>query len=421
MDLNLAQAEGGNVFTKKRIPVFLLIVLLLLSACSSTQTNTSAKQPIKIGVSLSLTGDNSSDGQATKQGYQLWQDFVNSRGGILGRQVQMDFLNDATNPGQTRTNYEHLISINHDNFVVGPFGEDFTVSAAETAARHGYALVEGIGTSPHTFGQGLKNLFSVSLSATAYLRSFDNFILSMPQTQRPKTIAFVTSDDPFTLPQVQSAKVPLLVQGTGIKTVYDKVFPAETTDYNPIAQGIVNANPDAVMLGTVGLQDCAAFLQYFKQQHFNPKVIIATAGPDQGAAFVKAMGGANATEGMLVPNDGWFPTLKSYQNDQFVPAYLKKFGGTTADISSDSVQAFATGQVLDQAITQANSLENQAVMTTLRANTFRSIQGIVKFGSDGEDLTAIPFLFQWQKGQLVPVYPPNNAQANVEFPKPKWP
>ncbi len=102
-------------------------------------------------------------------------------------------------------------------------------------------------------------------------------------------------------------------------------------------------------------------------------------------------------------------------------SYLKKFGGTPADISSDSVQAFATGQVLSEAIAKANSLDNRAVMNVLRTGTFESIQGAAKFGPDGEDLLAVPYLFQWQKGQLIPVYPQEQAQANVEFPKPKWP
>ncbi len=417
------------MFTKKRIPVFLFVVLLFLSACNSAPTtDTSSKQPIKIGVSLSLTGDSSADGQATKQGYEVWQDYVNSHGGLLGRQIQMVIYDDGTKTDQAHTNYEKLISIDHVNFVIGPFNDPFVVTGAEVAARHGYVFLEGIGTSPSTFQQHLKNLFSVSLSATAYLSSFDNFLLSQPAQIRPTTVAYVTSDDPFTQPQIDTARAKL--ENGGIKTAFYKIFPAETTDYNPIAQQVVASNPDVVVIGSVGLSDCAPFLQYFKQQHFNPKLIIATAGPDQGQPFVKAMNGS--TDGLLVPNDGWFPTVKNYQNDAFVPAYLKKYGGAPGDIASDSVQSFSTGQVLAQAVTQANSLDNTAVMNVLRTGTFQSLQGPVKFAADGENSLATPFLFQWQNvsqqqngkkvtaQMLIPVYPQDQAQANVEYPKSKW-
>jgi branched-chain amino acid transport system substrate-binding protein len=397
----------------------LWLALALLSACggAAQPVSTSGQQPIKVGVSLSLTGDSSADGQATEHGYQIWQDVVNAHGGLLGRRVQMVILDDGTKTDQAHTNYENLIGRDHVDFVVGPFNDPFTVTGAEVALRHHYAFVEGIGGAPDTFRHGLSNLFSVSLSATRYLSSFDQYLLSRPQQIRPRTVAYASGDDPFTQPQIDGARTEL--QGT-FKTALSTVYPAETTDYTPIAQAIIASNPDVVVLGTIGLQDCAAFLQYFKQQHFNPQLIIATSGPDQGQQFVKAIG-ANATEGLLVPDGGWYPSVNSFQNGLFVQNYLARYGGAAADISTDSAEAFSTGQVLAQAIVQAKSLKNEAVMAILRTGTFRTVQGAARFASDVENTVMIPFLFQWQKGTLLPVYPADQAKANVEYPKPHWP
>src|SRR5271154_3342409 len=52
---------------------------------SATTSNSGTKAPITIGISLSLTGDFSADGQAFDQGYNLWAKDVNAGGGILGR------------------------------------------------------------------------------------------------------------------------------------------------------------------------------------------------------------------------------------------------------------------------------------------------------------------------------------------------
>jgi branched-chain amino acid transport system substrate-binding protein len=86
------------------LAVFAVIFMLLLSACSQTSGNTATTTtqtgPVKIGVSVSLTGDASADGQAIKQGYQVWADYVNSHGGLLGHQVQMTFYDDATRPSR---------------------------------------------------------------------------------------------------------------------------------------------------------------------------------------------------------------------------------------------------------------------------------------------------------------------------------
>ena len=213
-------------------------------------------------------------------------------------------------------------------------------------------------------------------------------------------VAYVTSDDPFTLPQVANAR-PFLEKG-GIRTTLYEVYPAETTDLKPVARRPLPPLRTPSSWEPLVWRTARLPLQYFKQQHFNPKIIVATAGPDQGADFLTAIGGVRGAEGMLVPNDGWFPNLHSFQNDQFLQAYKNKFGGTPADISSDSVQAFSTGQVLVQAVTQAKSLDNGALMNVLRAGTFQSLQGVVRFADDGENSLAIPFLFQWQKGELIP-------------------
>ena len=398
------------------------VILLLLSACvtsnsSSNSSTTIPAGPIKIGVSLSLTGDDSADGQATQQGYNVWAAFVNSHGGLLGHQVQMIYYDDGTKTDQTRANYEKLITIDKVNFVIGPFDDPQTITGAEVAAQHHMAFLEGIGTGPEVFTHGLTNLFAVSLSATAYFTSFVHYILSLPVAMRPQTAAYATSDNGFTQPQIDHARA-LLEQG-GIKTALYEVYSAENADPVGPAQKVVDSHADIVLLGTLGLQDCVAHLKTFIQQHYNPKLIIAAAGPDQGQAFVQALGAQNA-EGLLVPNDGWWPQSTAYQNAEFVPFIEQQLKIGADGISSDQVQAFSVGQVLEQALAQTKSLDNQKLIDVLRAGTFQSLQGPVAFDSTGQNRLAVAYLFQWQHGNLVPVFPQQQAMANVEYPKPDW-
>jgi branched-chain amino acid transport system substrate-binding protein len=401
-----------------------LICMLLLSACvtSNSSSNnggtTIPAGPIKIGVSLSLTGDDSADGQATQQGYDTWEAYVNSHGGLLGHQVQMVYYDDGTKTDQTRANYEKLITVDKVSFVVGPFNDPQTITGAEVARQHKMAFLEGIGTGPEVFTNGLTNLFAVSLSATSYFTSFVNYVLSLPTSLRPQTVAYATSDDGFTQSQIDSAK-KLLEQG-GLTTAYYHVYPAENVDPKAIGQAVVNSHADIVLLGTLGLQDNAVFMNTFRQQHYNPKLIISSAGPDQGDGFVKAVGGVKNTEGLIVPNDGWWPDSKGYQNAEFVQFITQKYKIAPGDISSDSVQAFSVGQVLQQALNQTQSLDNQKLISELQTGTFQSLQGPVGFDATGQNKLSVAYLFQWQKGNLIPVFPQAQAQANVEYPKQPW-
>lgn len=401
----------------------LFVALFALSACGgSSTTGTTSNQPqtpIKIGISLSLSGDFSADGKAFEQGYQLWADTVNKNGGLLGRKVQLDILSDASSTTQIVTNYQKFITVNHDDLVLGPFSTLLTKPASLVASRYGYAMIEGAGGGPSVFTRGLHNLFDVSAPVANLLVSFTQYILSLPAAQRPQTAAFATEDDPFTQPQVDTARA-LLEQG-GVKTVSYQVYPAETTDYTPIAQKMIASNAQVIVTGTL-LPDISAFIQAFKQQHYNPKAIIATAGPDQGAQFLNAVGGTKAAEGVFVPNGGWYPGINTFQNSQMVHDYLAKYGGTADQISSDVAEAYAVGQVLVQAVNKIHSIDNTKLITELHSgDTFQSVQGDVKFNAQGENILATGYLFQWQKGSLVSVYPAAQATNPPEFPKPNWP
>ncbi len=270
----------------------LIAALIVLSACggsTGTATTTATSQPttpIKIGISLSLSGDFSADGKAFQQGYQLWADTVNSHGGVLGRQVQLDILSDASSTTQVVTNYQKLITVDHCDIVFGPFSTLLTKPASVVVARYGYAMIEGAGGGPSVFTRGLHNLFDVSPPVANLLVSFTQYILSLPAGQRPTTAAYATQNDPFTQPQVDTAK-QLLEQG-GVKTVSYQVYPAETTDYTPIAQKMIASNAQVVVVGTL-LPDVVAYIQAFKQQHYNPQAMIATAGPDQGSTAAPPM------------------------------------------------------------------------------------------------------------------------------------
>lgn len=400
------------------------LILLFVAACGGTPATSTTPTPvnttpIKIGISLSFSGDFSADGLAFQQGYQLWAADVNKAGGLLGRQVQLDIVNDNSSPDQVQTNYQTLITVRKDDLVFGPFSTLLTKPASVVASRYGYAFVEGAGGGPSVFTRGLHNIFDVSLPVANNLVAFAHYIQTLSSSQRPTSIAYATEDDPFTQPQVDTAKA--LFESEGIKTASYQVYPAETTDYNPIADKMIASGAQVVVVGTL-LPDVSAFIQRFKQQHYNPQALIATAGPDQGDQFTKAIGGVQSAEGIMVPNGGWFPQASTPGNAQMVQEYLAKYGGTADGISSDVAEAYSVGQVVQQAVTKINSIDNTKLIAQLHSgDTYSTVQGPVKFDDTGQNIAATAYLFQWQKGSLIPVYPANVATAEPVYPKPTWP
>jgi branched-chain amino acid transport system substrate-binding protein len=392
------------------------ILALAGSACATSGAGSAGSgKALVVGVSLSLDGDFSGDGKALQQGYQLWADDVNARGGLLGRKVQFKFVNDASTTQQVVTNYQNLITRDRVDLTFGPFSSLLTIPASEVAARYGYAFPEPAGGGPHVFDRGLKNVFFVQpVPVVNNLVSYSRWLLSLPAAQRPRTAAYATQDDPFTQPQVDKARS--MLEAAGVQTVYSKVYPAETTDFTPLALGVAHSQADVVLLGTQ-LPDSIAFIQTFQQQAYNPRSLVETTGPDQGSQFSDKVGMAN-TEGIMVPA-GWWPSAKTSGNDRFVKAFIAKYGGDAASISADAAEAYSVGEVVQQAASRIDSVDNPKLVQALHQGTYQTIQGPMAFDASGQPNGAA-FLVQWQKGQTVPIYPPQVAVAQPEFPKPSW-
>jgi branched-chain amino acid transport system substrate-binding protein len=407
----------------------------LVAACSSSgssstsagTTNTSSPtntKPILIGASLSLTGDFSADGQAFERGYKLWASDVNSSGGLLGRQVQLKILNDNSSPTQAQTNYQTLFSSDKVDLAFGPFSSLLTTPSASVAARYGYALVEGAGGAPTVFNspanQSAHNVFDVSLPIEDELIPFVNWVASLPPGQRPKTAAYPMADDPFADPPVQLAQQKL--QALGVKTVYSKIFPAENASYKPAADQVAATGAQAVVLGSTDVPTVSAFMQAFEQQHYNPKMFICAAGPDQGASFTSAVGKGNAT-GMMVPN-GWYPGYANPASQKMVNAYVAKYGGSPSDVNADVAEAYSVGQVMAQAVTATKGTVNSKIISYLHSGvTLSTVQGPVRFDNFGKNSSAAAFTFQWQQlGTAYKQVLPVGAAGSVTIinPKPNW-
>jgi branched-chain amino acid transport system substrate-binding protein len=409
------------------------VMAALAAGCSSSSNGSTggttggsggSKSPIVIGTSLSLTGDFSADGQAFQKGYNLWVSQMNAKGGIDGHPLKLVVLNDASSPTQVATNYQKLITVNHVNLTFGPFSSLLTAPASSVAHRYGYAFVEGAGGGQVVFAAKLNNVFDVSLPVTNELDPFAAWMKSLPASQRPKTAAYPITNDPFAMPATLRSAGQM--KALGIKTLYQKIFPAEVAAYKSGADGVAATKAQMVVLGSTDVPTVSAFMSAFEQQHYNPKIFLAVAGPDQGAAFLSAVGKANAT-GIMVPN-AWYPGAPNALSQAMVKAYVAKYGGNASGINADVAEAFSVGEVVDQAITATHSAGlssaqmNAKIIAYLHSPvTLTSVQGSVHFNSVGENLKATAFIFQWQNGKFVQVLPlASPGSVKIINPKPAW-
>jgi branched-chain amino acid transport system substrate-binding protein len=392
------------------------------SSGGTTSSTSDSSGPIVIGASLSLDGPRQADGVAFERGYELWASDVNARGGLLGRQVKLKILDDKSSPTQVVSNYGTLIGQDKVNLTFGPYSTLLTTPASAVAARYGYAFVEGAGGAPAVFdtplNQADRDVFDVSQPVVDSMKPLVNYIESLPVSQRPKTAAFPYTEDPFAAPPVQLAET--LLKSIGIDTIPFPPFVESGPTDQAAAQAVASAKPDIVFLGSTDVPMVSDFMKVFEADHYNPQMFVAATGPDQGAAFTRAVGVSNAT-GVMVPN-GWFGSFPNAESHQMVKEYIAKYGGTAADVNADVAEAYAVGQVMAQAVTATGGTDNAKIIRYLHSGaTLQTVQGPVMFDALGENSKAAGFMFQWDNGSFVQALDANGTPtAQFIASKPAW-
>jgi branched-chain amino acid transport system substrate-binding protein len=394
-------------------------LLLLLTACGGGGSAGGAGggapgSPLVIGISLPLTGDFSQPGTEAKRGYEIWRDLVNGKGGLLGRQVQLKIVDDASNQDTVVTDYTKLITQDKVNLLLGTFSSLLNFPASAVAERNNMVYVEPAGGAPKMFTRGFKKLFFAQ-QATAPRQAdvFVNWIKSLPAADRPKTAAYPTQDDPFTRPVIESMQQQL--EAEGVQTVYATVYPADTANFQTIANSIAAKKPDLVAQGAV-FEDGVGLVRSLKQANFSPRTLFQTSAPSNGSQYSDGIGAAD-TEGVFY-TVSWSDRAKTPLNTDFVAGYGKAFPGKIP--AEDAADAFASAQVLQAAVEKVGKIDQTAIADWLHANEVQTILGPLSWTATGEPKGDF-LLAQWQSGRVEIVAPKDTATTTtVIHPKPAW-
>lgn len=397
-------------------PLAVALAATIATAAAFARTAAPAQGPIKIGISLSLSGDFSDPGKAVKRGYDLWAAYVNAHGGILGRKVELKIVNDASDPNQVVSNYQKLITGDHVDLVFGPFSSLLTGPAATVANRYHYAFLEPAGGGPKVFALHLHNLFFVQPAPVVKCGdSFVAYLKSLPAAQRPKTASYASLDDPFSSP-IADAMQQQLSKQLHVKTVYKTIYPAETTDLTPIVAKAIAPKPDMIIGGTQS-EDAYSQVKALVQAGYNPKFLFFANGANSPTEFPSKVGKQNVN-GIFSCSD-WTPIAKTSGNKLFVAQYIKRYGGNGFDIDNNSSEAWAVGQLLQRVAAKIGSIDNQKIMTALHKGVWPTVEGNLSWDANGSP-NGNDLLVEWINGKLLPVYPHSVAVAKPTSPKPAW-
>jgi branched-chain amino acid transport system substrate-binding protein len=356
-----------------------LLAGAFVPASAAAQTG----EPVKIGYSMSLTGGLGPNGRSALLAQKIWEEDTNANGGLLGRPVKLIYDDDQTNPATVPDIYAKLLNVDKVDLIIGPYGTNLQPPAMPIAMQRKKVFIGLLGTAVNS-AFNYPSYFSMSPNGpepkSAYTKGFID--VAVRQNPKPRTVAIVAADGEFALNVSEGARQD--VKAAGLTVVYDRRYPSATTDLVPVVRAIAETTPDLVIVCSYP-PDSIGMVRAVNEVGFKPKMI--------GGAMVGLQSTAvKARLGPLLNGwtnyDAWLPVPKM----QFagVDELIKKYQVRASVESVDALGyymapwSYAQLQVLQQAVTATESLDDVKLGDYIRANAFKTVVGELRFGRDGE-------------------------------------
>lgn len=396
-----------------------ILAFALAFAASSAPPVAADDNTIVFGAAVAATGTFAREGQLTREGYDIWKDYVNSHGGLRiggkAYKVAIDYADDESDPQTTARLIEKMVSQDHVNFILGPYSSPNTATAAAIVERLKIPMVEGNGAAEAIFNQGYKYTFGVLAPGKLYLQGVLELALHM--NPKPQTVAIATANDAFSVEVGQGAAD--YATAHGLKVVYQNKYPANTTDVSAVVTAIKAANPDIILNGG-HLQEALLLHRTFKEQNVNAKLYAYSVGPDT-PDFRNTLG---KDADYVFNGTQWSPTAKyqgvpGFYTDSkvYTAEFNRKYGHIPEYHNAESTAACLAFQY---ALEKAGSLDPEKVRDALASLDVMTFYGRLKFDPRGINMYKPMAVNQIQHGDLKTVWPTTVQNAQAEYPTPPW-
>lgn len=381
----------------------------------------------KAGVITSLSGENILGGNLTKQGYDLWAEAINAKGGVeVGGdrfKVDMFYGDDQSSPATGADAAERLIVQNEVDVLFGPYTSGSTIAVQPICQKYQVPMISGSAESPNVWKAKPEFNFGIipSVDTTSGLSLG---VLAKTSNPAAKTVAVIGVNEPFSKETGEGFRDG--VKTAGLELVAYELVPPEG-DLTPVISKIAALKPDVVAVG--GHEEILInVVKTSKSLNYRPKALIMHYGITN-PAFAQALGAdADGVTGVVV----WLPTV-AYKDDLFGTAKefsdmaTKKLGG---EPDYTAAGCAASGLVLGDALKRlgkkpALTPEDRVALKDAIAETdIQTFYGPIKFEKDGphyhDNTQPVPVLVQIQGGKVVAVGPKEAAAADYIYPLPAW-
>lgn len=364
--------------------------MVLLTLLLSTGLSRGA-EPIKVGVSLGLTGRYSTFSLQQEHAFELWQKDVNRSGGILGRDVKLIIRDDGSDPEIARTLYRQMIDKDKVDFLFGPYSTGITAAILPLTEKHRFPVLISGAAGDSLWANGYRYAIGVYTPASEFTTGLFELLVKA----RLDDIAIIHAGDAFSQDLAKGARVLAKRYGFTLN------FTASLQKGSRAADDMAKRARDSgarVLIVCGHLNEAVRMRLALKRLHWYPAALYEAVGPTLPAFYDTLKGDAN----LVLSTSLWDPEMRFPGTRHFFNEYVTTFHETP---DYHAALAYAAGEVLSAAIKKAGSIDRQKVTDVLFTLDTMTIIGRYGIDRTGKQIRQETFITQWQDGKPQIVWP----------------
>jgi branched-chain amino acid transport system substrate-binding protein len=208
--------------------------------------------------------------------------------------------------------------------------------------------------------------------------------LELGQKAGGKTIALLAADQEFAQNMALTARD--VAKRMNMPIVFDQSYPPNTVEFSGIMRALNAAKPDVVYVASYP-PDSAGILRAVNEIGVSGNVKIFGGGM-VGLQFGAVMENLGSLLNGVVNYNSWLPEPTMYFDG--TKAFFETYAKRAVEAKVDPLGyylapfGFASGQLIEQAVKAAGSLDQKAIAKYLRENVHNTIVGPIAFSADGE-------------------------------------
>ena len=334
-------------------------------AARSTATairNPTSSQPLRIGVPVGLSGANNVVAPTVVQSSQLAIEEINQAGGILGRRVELEIIDDTSSASGAQSAFDTLLQKKVDAII------GMETSAARNAALPivSRARVPYIYTS---FYEGRSCNEWMYVNGWVPEQQVKPVVDYLAKQKSAKAFFLVGSDYAFGRGMLEFARKH--IQDTGGRVVGEEYLPTDGSDWATVIGKIRAAKPDALISATAGGAPNVSLARQLRSAGL--KIPYGNLSVDESTA--RTMG--DTATGTLV-SVSYLTNIETSENKAFLKRMLIKFGASLRAPNELSVPQYEAFHLYKAAVEMAGTTEPEKVIDSLRQVSFTGPRGLVK-------------------------------------------